>query len=373
MQTDVDHRIRFVDVARGLAVLLMIAVHATDAFLADVWRTGWLYHQISILYGFVAPVFIFFSGYTLHIALQRRKISGRSSRDLGLRASGVLLLGYWLQIPSHSLRNALDASPMQIERFFDCNVLGVIGLSSLLVLALHAGARDTGRRTIVTGVLGGLIILATPYIVAIPDINTLPLPVRFYISPDGSFPIFPWTGYFCIGFSIASRMNSWSRHRAFAMRATLIGVGMMLLARGVSLVGYGASDAAEFWQHGPLLFLFRTGGILVISAISQALIRRADSRTTWLERAGQASLLIYVLHLMLIYGSPITKGMRYWYGNVLDRSLDPLVVAGLAVAVTGAVWGGVLFWKSYRGRWPRSAYWLVRVWWAGFLIFFLLS
>src|SRR5438067_13814661 len=65
-------RFRFIDILRGVAIVVMIAAHASDAFLADTWKHNWAWYNANILFGFVAPGYLFFSGMTLHVALERR-------------------------------------------------------------------------------------------------------------------------------------------------------------------------------------------------------------------------------------------------------------------------------------------------------------
>lgn len=367
---ETNQRVRFVDIARGLAVLLMIAVHGTDAFLSDVYRTGWLYHQISILFGFVAPVFIFFSGFTLQIALQKRAASNRSSRDLVFRAVEILLLGYWLQIPSHSLSIALNATGFQADRFFDCNVLGLIAVSMLVLLALNSLLGKLQRTITISLAIGAVVVVVTPFIQNALAIQSLPLFFRFYLSPEGSFPLFPWAAYFFVGFGLAKWLVGLSTEPSFANVSIAVGLLLMVVARCVGLIDYELLDSCMFWQDGPLLFLFRLGGIVVVAGFAQRLAQMGP-RVAWLDTVGQVSLLIYVLHLMLIYGSPITMGMRYWFDGMLNRALDPAVVLLLIALVGVVVWGAVMMWRRFRTYSPKHATWLARAWWIGFAMFFL--
>ncbi len=94
-------------------------------------------------------------------------------------------------------------------------------------------------------------------------------------------------------------------------------------------------------------------------------------KKTWLEEAGRASLAIYVLHLMLVYGSPVTMGMRYWFDSLIYRALNPWQSAALFAAVTVAVWFAVDAWRWFAGRYPewgRRVFW---GWWIGFGVVFL--
>ena len=212
---------------RGLAVLLMIAVHTTDAFLAEIYKDGWIWHQIHILYGFVAPAFIFFSGVTFRIALERRSVASRSTRDLLLRSVVVITIGYWLQIPSHSLHITLHSTPEQINRFLDCNVLQLIGAMMLMTIGLYSMFRTIDRTVISSLFLCLVVVLFTPYTSRILASSDIPSVISPWLLPKGSFPFLPYGAYFLSGFGIVGFMRKYSLqlHGGF----WIVGSGILLL------------------------------------------------------------------------------------------------------------------------------------------------
>src|SRR5689334_423676 len=88
------HRRPWIDWQRGLAVLLMIEVHALDAWLAPAARRGALHGGLAMLGGFAAPSFLFLAGVSLvlgDVARERRGESASTRRATALRRAGWLL------------------------------------------------------------------------------------------------------------------------------------------------------------------------------------------------------------------------------------------------------------------------------------------
>lgn len=369
--SDGPKRLPFIDAMRGLAVLLMIAVHTTDVFLAMPFREGDVWSRIDILFGFVAPAFLFFSGVTLYLAVVRRRESGRTVSDLVVRALLILALGYWLHIPAHSLRRALEASRAQVVRFFDSDVLHVIALSMLLVLGLVAFVRLPRRAGLPILLLGVAIAAITPVVWDAGFVDSLPLAISQFAGPPGTFPLFPYAAYVLTGFG-ASALLLAARRREFGPLAVgSVGIGLIFTSYLLNLVLSSLPSYDSFWHGSPALVLFRLGGIVLATA-GIMWLESAEKNMTWLERIGRASLAIYVLHLMLVYGSPITMGMTYWFDGMLRRAFDPLGTAVLFIAVTVVTLFAVDLWGWFRERspaWSRRLFW---GWWIAFGLFFLL-
>ncbi|MGE3801090.1 MAG: heparan-alpha-glucosaminide N-acetyltransferase domain-containing protein [Candidatus Kapaibacterium sp.] len=371
-------RIRFLDAVRGIAVLLMIAVHTTDAFLALDYRSGWYWNQVNIIFGFVAPAFLFFSGVTFQLALARREEKNGSVRGIATRAVQILFLGYWLQIPSHSLRIALTASPEQVARFFDCNILQLIGGLMLLSLLLYKLVRSTAamERGVWIGICA--IVLATPLIPEFVAQGELPVFVRYWLGPEGSFPLFPFATYFLIGFALSRRMITRSLQPKGGLQLATAGLLLLLLSEGVSYVQGTLPLYSEFWANSPALVLFRIGGVLLLTGVVAYLMSKSKKRegrenVSQIERVGKTSLPIYILHLMLIYGSPVNMGMRYWYDSFLHQLMSPEEVLAIFVAVTGITWITILLWQQVEHHRPKLASTLTWCWWIGFGVLFLVA
>ncbi|MEO5928445.1 MAG: acyltransferase [Candidatus Kapaibacterium sp.] len=368
-------RIREIDVARGLAVILMVGCHAAGAFLADEWKGNDLWYDVNILFGFVAPAFAFLSGVTLWMALRRREeVPGGGS--VAARYGIILLLGYWLQTPVLSLRQLIyKPAPDLLARMFDANILQVIALAGLALTGLW---RITGslRRTgwIALG-LGFVVMIATPYVWSSGLYGGLPLPVRFYLAPQppATFPLFPYAAYFLFGFVAAAPVIAAAGSVRGRVGTAIVGGGLIAAGFLLDALLRGFPPHGDFWGSSIGHQLFRMGGVMLLISIAFLIARADGADLDAVAFIGRRSLPLYILHLMLIYGSPMTMGMRYWLGGVLNRSLSPVETMLVAILVLGICALAVFAWEGIRRRRPDLARWGIFLWWGLFWGFFLLT
>lgn len=355
-------------------MLLMIASHATDAFLAGQWKAGDPWYGLNLLFGYVAPGFAFLAGMSLWHGLGRHPRSDRETeRRYAWRYLRVLLLGYWLQIPILSLRQLLWVQrPDELARMFDANILQVIAITGLLALAMvkMMGSAERARLPLLLLAMAGIV--AAPYLWRSDLPMLLPLPLRAYLSPHppATFPLLPYGAYLLLGFVMARPLTRSGGQGPTRLAMPLLGCACIVagLALDIPLASHPPHD--DFWGSSIQHVIFRLGGIVLGVSLCMALARRGRG---WLYFMGRSSLAIYLLHLMLIYGSPMTMGARYWGGGALDRSLDPLATA-LAIALTALLcYHAVHGWGMLRDRRPGLALWGKRLWWGAFWALFLLT
>jgi hypothetical protein len=225
-------------------------------------------------------------------------------------------------------------------------------------------------------VAAAAIVIVTPLILHNDIYLSLPLPLRFYIAPQppALFAILPHAAYLLIGFAAAPALVRASEsHRGWLK---MLAAGLLLLtAAGVlAMLLADVPPFDRFWGPTPQQFLYRIGGLLAATSLVLLLIRSSSPRATaWLEFAGRKSLAIYVLHLMLIYGSAMNMGIRYWLHGALNNSLAPVATATATIAIIGITWYAVRFWEWLRTVHPGVALWSKRLWWGVFWGFFLLK
>ncbi len=367
-------RIRSLDIARGLAVILMIVTHATDAFLSMRFKSGEAWEIAHITFGFIAPAFLFITGLVLAPAIQKRQRVERKlwERSLEWRMVRYILLGYWLQIPVLSLKQlVIEARHDDLARLCDVNILQVIGVSGLIVLIvvkLSGSMRDA--RPIVW-VLTVTIAIATPYLWTIP-VDAGP-PLAAWIGPRATFPFFPNAAYLLAGFALSPAILSMRERRWSGAILTAVGgivvIGVRLLDRHVEL----PDPWNDLWGSSPLHLVYRVGGVLVLIGIAYALARFKGRIVHGLGHIGRISLPIYVVHLVLIYGSPATMGGRYWFDGAIDQRLTPLGVAIAVLIVFSVTVTSVLAWRAFRDRYFEAARWTRRVVWTAFWAAFILG
>jgi fucose 4-O-acetylase-like acetyltransferase len=360
-------RARSLDLYRGVAVLLMIAAHVSDAFLGDRWRHNEIWYLLDVTFGFVAPAFLFLSGATLYLSLAKRS-PPRSPLSPLPRLLWILALAYWLQIPVLSLRQLVwNHRPDELARLFDSNILHVVALSGIVLVLLAATAGLLGAR-IIALVLAVALIVVTPFLPSLPAGTLLASPLHALIAsqPTATFPLVPYAMYALAGFGSIGWLVRMGRGRLLLLAAS--GIALAATARAV-----GAFVGGDFWRGSAEHLIFRLGGVVAGLGMTSVAAMSLPARRTIIERIGERSLAVYVLHLMLVYGSPMTMGARYWFDGNLDRTLDPIATLLAYLVVTLATSVVAIGWPIIRERAPRAAALAWWGWWTTFALLFLMT
>ena len=368
-------RVAAIDLYRGIALLLMIAAHVCDAFLDDRWRHGWTWYAFDITVGFVAPAFLFLSGLSLALSLRRKE---RSSREVLARLGTVLALAYWLQIPVLSLRQLIwERRPDELARLFDANILHVIAIGGAIVLALDRTLRSRAHARAVAATLAAAVVIATPYLWSSSLAGSLWLPLRALASaqPPATFPLTPYLAYLLLGYASLSLVPI-NREKGSSRRTATIaaaGATLVVAAWALELLVGATPPHSRFWYGSIQHTLLRLGGVAIGLALCVHATRRKAERPSTVARMGRRSLAVYVLHLVAIYGSPMTMGARYWSDGALNRALDPPAVLALFLVIAAATAAAALAWPRLRRRQPIVAMLLFWGWWGAFAALFLLT
>jgi acyltransferase len=59
-----SQRVEFLDLLRGIAVVIMVMGHSIDAVLSAAVRSSELFRAYNSLRGFTAPIFLFIAGFS---------------------------------------------------------------------------------------------------------------------------------------------------------------------------------------------------------------------------------------------------------------------------------------------------------------------
>jgi len=323
----------------------MVQGHLYDRLLAPAARENALYQLQVIFHGSTAPGFLFASGFVA--GLPRSPLSVRASLRRGRRLLFVLGVGYALQLPFLSLWKTLQAPPAQIAELLACNALHVIAVTQLFVLALQWLA---GRRWIVlAGLLALAIIAGGPFVWSAGLSHRLPPALGAYLdrSSGSFFPVFPFSSFVLAGTVAGAALGRQEpgtrRRRALLWGGLLIAAGALL-----SLVLAGRVD---FWSISPGYTLLRLGGLLLLLLAVETMALRGVSGIRPLALLGHETLLVYVLHLYLLYGWVVGPApLVAW----TDR-LGFLGALGMLLATIPVLLLAAWLWNRTKARAPREA------------------
>ena len=208
-------------------------------------------------------------------------------------------------------------------------------------------------------------MLSAPAVWRLPVERWLPTGIAAYVNIDtGSiFPLFPWSGFLCAG--VITAYLSIDPHRG-SLRARiawgLATAGFLLWAVARLLRDSGVNPFGEhdYWKTSPIFFSTRLGllllGFAALCALESlwtrwrppAIASRHAIAEGLLQRVGKESLVIYVVHLLVLYGSPISPGLNTLGGGALNLEAASIVAALLLLISTTVA----LLWSYGRRRWP---------------------
>jgi len=336
----------YLDAFRGLMALVMVQGHVMDTLLAPAALAEPLYQWQRVLHGSTAPGFLFASGFV--VGLPRAPLSLRAGLRRARRLLFVLAVGYYLHLPYFSLWKTLGAASAR-ERavLFASDALQVIALTQLLVLGLQwlAGPRWTRW----AGALGLAIVAATPFVWASGVAAQLPAPLApFLDAATGSrFPLFPFSAFVLAGTLVGGVLG----HAPPARRHRLeLAAGAALLAIG-TLLSLALRDEVEFWGPSPGYVLIRLGGLLLLLRAVEAAAATGHVAMRALALLGHETLLVYVLHLTLLYGGAVGRSpMTAWHGE-LGFPGATLVLLAMLPVLLAAAW----LWRQAKQRAPHEA------------------
>jgi hypothetical protein len=341
-----SERALYLDAFRGLMALAMVQGHVMDALLTKAALAEPWYVLQQMLHGSTAPGFLFASGFVA--GLPRAPLSLRAGLRRARRLLFVLAVGYYLHLPYFSLWKTLGASTAA-ERalFFACDALQVIAATQLFVLGLQYLAGRGWTRW--AGALALLVVAATPFVWASGVAARLPEALAPWLdaATGSQFPVFPFSAFVLAGTLAGALVGHAPPRRRHALE-TLTGTGLVAVGAVLALVYRGR---VEFWGPSPAYVLLRLGALLLLLRVVELVAARGLPGSRALALLGRETLLVYVLHLTLLFGgvfgpSPLTA----WHGRLGFAGATGVLVAMLPLLVAAA-W----LWRTAKQRAPREA------------------
>jgi uncharacterized membrane protein len=355
-ETSTAARGRFLalDLLRFLAVVLMVQGHTFREVLVEgARRTEWfVWHEY--VHGFTAPIFLFSSGLAFGITTFRgwdKHLSwGPTLRKRLERYILLLVIGYWIHLPKLSIQSLLNASDERLAKVFKVDALQNIGVTLLAAELLVIALRTPRRFVRVASALGVVLVLVAP---ALGRLSLEGVPIFFagFInrSTGSFFPLSPYSAFLLAGIATAYFVfDAETRRFRPASGRTLLVVGVVVAALGQLLGDSGASaifGEHNVWVTSPFFFMLRIGVVWAVlgclTLLTELIPRLLDNAPgRFLQLMGQETLVIYVGHLFVLYGSPVNapvaKTYKYALG-VLDSTLCFLAVFGVTMLVA-KVW-----------------------------------
>jgi uncharacterized membrane protein len=336
----------YIDAFRGLMALVMVQGHIFDDLVTAADRAAPWYQFQMMFHGSTAPGFLFASGFVA--GLPRAPLSLRASGRRARRLLFVLGVGYFLHLPYLSIWKTAQATPAEKADLFACNPLQLIAVSQLGLLLLQWIA---GRRWVeVAAGTAVAILTATPFVWAARLSTRVPLWLGGYLDPAAApsqFPVFPFAAFVLAGTVAGAWLGRTDRatRRRRSVRAALA-----LIAAGVILAIVLAGHV-DFWTVSPAYALLRMGGlVLALAGVEWAAAREVRGIRA-LGLLGHETLVVYVLHLVLLYGGVLGHSPLSYYAGRLGFG----GALGVLVAMLPILYVAAWTWHRFKMRRPHAA------------------
>jgi uncharacterized membrane protein len=349
---------------RGLACVLMFQTHCYDSWLSSTARQSKFFMYSQLGGTFPAPLFLFLAGISFALVTEKlwkkNLVSAQIARTTIRRGAEIFALGLLFRLQEYLI--AWGWAPL--SDLLRVDVLNTIGLSMMLMgvlcwVVLSIRRAEQTRLALVLASAGTavLISLLTPPLWTTWRPDWLPWPLESYINgvhnlgtpQAGLFPIFPWVAFAFAGLAAGFILQSeWARKREalIFVLAGAAGLAFIAASRWLDAEPHQLYAVYDYWHTSPEFFLIRVGMLLVILTASYAWCRWVIGRlpAAWtfspLIQLGQASLLVYWVHLEFVYGrfSILPKrvqGIRTASLGLLAIFLAMLILAFLRTRMKG--------------------------------------
>lgn len=343
-------RLGAIDAVRGLAVVLMVMHHCVDSWTRGTDRAGPFWHVLRHLGGVPAPAFLVLAGVSAALVLSRERDRAvpRRTRALGALRRGLYVLG--IAFAYRVFAFVVDGNPLSAwEMIFRVDILNCMGVALALVGVPVALARTRAGSACLAVVLFAAFLLASPWVFGAHLEWPSPLAGN-YVAGTGRlvlFPLLPWAAFLAAGLVIGeawAHVASRLRDPAAAGRRLAwslpLGLAVFVGAWALSKLPWSFAPRHDFVKASPHFVLMRLGvqlALLGLAALLVPLLPRVWQRRSPLQLLGRHSLLVYLVHLELAYGSIA------W---ALKRRLP--VGAALAGTAVVTVFCGLLAWAAER-------------------------
>jgi uncharacterized membrane protein len=256
----------------------------------------------------------------------------------------LVFLGYLLRYPTPSIIMLQNISESQWRVFFGVDILHLIGFGILfLIICMYLAEKF--RLSDYTVFAAAALLFFGLYAV-FENINWteyLPLPLAGYMyrGSGSNFPLFPWIGYVMAGGvlgSLLAKNPMVFKTYKFSRNLGLIGIAFIIVAYGFNYLEIIFFGRSYLWTTSPNLVIMRLGIVLLLNSLVSWISLRVESIPRIVVLIGRNTLIIYIVHLVILYGSAWNPGII----RIFERSFGVWRTVGSAlimlILMTGMVY-----------------------------------
>ncbi len=315
---------------RAFAVVMMIQGHAIQAVLDGSYQTSnlFLYDTWQFLRSFTAPFFIFVSGTIFTFLLFQNEFTIRENpkiiKGVG-RGVSLILIGYLLRYPTIKLFTLSTVSYSQWLTFFTVDALHLIGTGMLLILLVSFIAIKVRLNILLTFAMLVILLFYYSPIVSLIAWDTANIFITSYITFQfgSQFPLFPYLIFMFLG-AIFGIFLSHKKDLLDNVKKIFV----------VLFIGIIAILASSFVNTNYSNVLLRIGVVVFMLSVFGFVARYIKSPPKIIESFARNSLWLYIIHLIIIYGSPVSIGLFQIVGKTLSAEISILIAITMLIFMT---------------------------------------
>jgi uncharacterized membrane protein len=345
MAEKTQHRLAYIDWMRGLACIAMFQTHCYDSWLAPAARQSRFFWWSQLGGTLPAPLFLFLAGISFAMMTDGMRRRGASANEIArktiLRGAEIVGLGLLFRLQEWLL--GLPFAPW--TDLLRVDILNMIGFSMVVMGAVCwlVGRSSLGlaslrwRNIAVAAAIALGIAMATPPMYTTMRPRWLPWFLESYVNgvhiydtpKPWLFAFFPWAAFAFIGLTVGFFLfTDWARANE-AKALAYLGLGgaaLAALALGLDALPFQLYSTYDFWHTSPNFWVIRVGIVTVIMLGSYAWCRWGFGAKGFspLVQLGQTSLLVYWVHIELVYGG--LSIMEKKSQSVLHASFGLLII-----------------------------------------------
>jgi uncharacterized membrane protein len=304
-ESTASHRRTYLDLLRGVAVLLMIDAHLFDSWTRPADRGSAAFAAAMFIGGFGTTLFLMLAGVASALSAGsklRRGADVRSAsqavirRGLELYALALIFrVQAWFLGWSHSPGDLLKV-----------DILNIMGPSIVFAGLLWRAGRTASQRLWLFTAATLATAVITPFVSSMPT-TVLPDALRAYVVPVpglSNFVFFPWMALVFAGGVIGMLLDS----AVSAARERQVNVWLGAGGAAVAVFAFAASylpsalPDSSFWTTSPAFLFIRIGVVSAAVAIAYVWSRISGPGWSPLGQLGRTSLFIYWIHVEMVYG-----------------------------------------------------------------------
>ncbi len=336
---------------RGLACVVMFQTHCYDSWLGGAARDSSFFRWSRLGGTLPAPLFLFLAGISSALITDRMRQKGSTpgaiARTTILRGAEIFALALLFRFQEFVLGQpwAPWTDLLRVD------VLNVIGISLMLMGAANWLARSRGANFVLSALVAAGLSMATQPLWTNWRPHWMPWYLESYINGVHTFgvpqpwlfPVFPWTAFAFAGLAVGFLLFSdWPAKNPGYATALLgsAGVGLFYLSSWLDARPVRLYAVNDYWHTSPNFFLARVGILLVILWVVYAWCRWGLGQFGFspFVQLGQASLLVYWVHIELVYG-------RF---SILPKQSETIPMASLGLL---AIFVAMVLLAMLRTRW----------------------